>query len=86
MTTNSRKDSQHHCCCGPPDRRAPELPIGALAASRAARLADVRKQYHFWPGESGLDAWDVDRLVALSRALPVTAVDVSTIAEVDTVY
>jgi hypothetical protein len=46
----------------------------------------VRKQYHFWPGESGLDAWDVDRLVALSRDLPVTAVDVSTIAEVDTVY
>jgi len=23
----------------------------------------VRKQYHFWPGEHGLDAWDVDRLI-----------------------
>jgi hypothetical protein len=29
----------------------------------------VRKQYHFWPGEEGLDAWDVDRLIALSRDL-----------------
>jgi hypothetical protein len=46
----------------------------------------VRKQYHFWPGESGLDAWDVDRLVALSRDLQGVAVDVSTIADVDTVY
>ena len=46
----------------------------------------MRKQYHFWPGESGLDAWDVDRLVDLSRDLPVTAVDVSAIADVDTVY
>jgi hypothetical protein len=46
----------------------------------------VRKQYHFWPGESGLDARDVDRLVALSRDLQVVAVDVSTIADVDTVY
>jgi hypothetical protein len=52
----------------------------------AARLNDVRKQYHFWPGESGLDAWDVDRLVALSRDLRVVAVVVSTIADVDTVY
>jgi len=52
----------------------------------AARLDDVRKQYHFWPGESGLDAWDVDRLVALSRDLQGVAVDVSTIADVDTVY
>ncbi len=28
----------------------------------------VRKQYHFWPGAEGLDAWDVDRLVELSRS------------------
>jgi len=46
----------------------------------------VRKQYHFWSGENGLDAWDVDRLLALSRDLPVIAVDVSTITEVDTIY
>jgi hypothetical protein len=25
----------------------------------------VRKQYHFWPGEHGVDAWDVDRLIEL---------------------
>ena len=26
----------------------------------------MRKQYHFWPGTSGLDAWDVDRLIRLA--------------------
>jgi hypothetical protein len=46
----------------------------------------VRKQYHFWPGIDGLDAWDVDRLVELSRDLPITDVDVSTIGDVDAVY
>ena len=46
----------------------------------------VRKQYHFWPGESGLDAWDVDRLVALSRDFPITDVDISTIGDIDAVY
>jgi hypothetical protein len=46
----------------------------------------MRKQYHFWPGAMGLDAWDVDRLIVLSQEFPVTDVDVSTIDEVDTVY
>jgi hypothetical protein len=46
----------------------------------------VRKQYHFWPGEAGLDAWDVDRLFVLSRHLPVEEVQISTIGEVDSVY
>jgi hypothetical protein len=46
----------------------------------------MRKQYHFWPGAHGLDAWDVDRLIELSRGLPVIEVEVSSIAEVDTVY
>ena len=46
----------------------------------------MRKQYHFWPGESGLDAWDVDRLMELSRALPVEDVDLATIGEIDSVY
>ena len=31
----------------------------------------MRKQYNFWPGPVGLDAWDVDRLIELSRDLPV---------------
>ena len=46
----------------------------------------MRKQYHFWPGRDGLDAWDVDRLVRLSRDLPVTRVELTSIDEVDSVY
>jgi hypothetical protein len=46
----------------------------------------VRKQYHFWPGGHALDAWDVDRLIRLSRALPVEQVVVDDIAEIDSVY
>ncbi len=46
----------------------------------------MRKQYHFWPGEEGLDAWDIDRLVELSRELPVKDVDLASIDEIDSVY
>jgi hypothetical protein len=46
----------------------------------------VRKQYHFRPGEDGFDAWDVDRLVALSSTLPVRDSDLDSIFEVDTIY
>jgi len=46
----------------------------------------VRKQYHFWPGERGLDAWDVDRLIELSSALPVREVALDSIDEIDSVY
>jgi len=46
----------------------------------------VRKQYHFWPGERGLDAWDVDRLIELSSALPVRDVALDSIDEIDSVY
>jgi hypothetical protein len=46
----------------------------------------VRKQYHFWPGASRLDAWDVDRLVALTCEFPVKQVPVAEIWELDTVY
>jgi hypothetical protein len=46
----------------------------------------VGKQYHFWPGENGLDAWDVDRVIRLASDLPVEAVELSSIWEVDTVY
>ena len=49
----------------------------------------MRKQYHFWPAEKagdGLDAWDVERLIDLSYEIPVLEVDVSSIAEVDSVY
>ena len=46
----------------------------------------MRKQYHFWPGVSGLDAWDVGRLICLSREFPIIDLEVSTIGEVDNVY
>ena len=46
----------------------------------------VRKQYHFWPGEEGLDAWDVGRLMELSKDLPTEEVELASITEVDTVY
>jgi hypothetical protein len=46
----------------------------------------MRKQYHFWPGAAGLDAWDVDRLIALAAELPVIDVELSAIAEIDSVY
>ena len=44
------------------------------------------KQCHFWPGEHGLDAWDVDRLIELSRDLPVKDVDLASNDEIDSVY
>ena len=43
----------------------------------------MRKQYHFWPGAEGLDAWDVDRRLERSRDLPIIEVEVASIAEVD---
>jgi hypothetical protein len=46
----------------------------------------VRKQYHFWRGSTGLDAWDVDRLIRLSQGLPVVEIAVESVREVETVY
>jgi hypothetical protein len=46
----------------------------------------MRKEYHLWPGERGLDAWDVDRLIRLSAGLPVVDVPVESIGELDTPY
>jgi hypothetical protein len=46
----------------------------------------VRKQYHFWPGEHGFDAWDVDRLIELGKELPIRDVDLASIDEIDSVY
>lgn len=46
----------------------------------------MRKQYHFWPGEHGLNAWDVDRLVELTRDLPVEEVGLTDLLEIDSVY
>jgi hypothetical protein len=64
-------------------RRNPDL--GRNLASRL-RLVDMRKQYSFWPGNEGLDAWDVDKLIVLSHDLPTEKVDIDSIDQVDTNY
>ncbi len=46
----------------------------------------MRKQYNFWPGPEGLDAWDVDRLIAMSADLPVVKIPLSALTELDTAY
>jgi hypothetical protein len=43
----------------------------------------MRKQYYFRPSPAGLLAWDVDRLVELSRRFTVRAVRVTEIQELD---
>jgi len=55
-------------------------------ALEAALRQAIRAQYHFRPSEQGLLAWDVRRLVRLSRALPVQAVALGEIAELDQVH
>ena len=46
----------------------------------------MRKQYHFRPGARGLDAWDVDRLVAAVEGQPIEDVPLADITEIDTAY
>ncbi len=46
----------------------------------------MRKQYHFWPGERGLDAWDVDRLIELTKEAPIEEVALTDLPEIDSVY
>ena len=55
---------------------------GVVTTDGRDETVSVRKQYHFRPGATGLDAWDVDRLIELSRDLPIHYVDVSTIRAV----
>ena len=43
----------------------------------------MRKQYYFRESPQGLQAWDVDRLVRLSREFPVRAVALVDIPELD---
>ena len=43
----------------------------------------MRKQYHLRPSASGLLAWDVDRLIALTADLPQREVPLDTIRELD---
>jgi hypothetical protein len=50
------------------------------------KTVGMRKQYNFWPSEQGIDAWDVDRLIKLSRDLPVHDVPLDAITEIDSDY
>ncbi len=60
---------------------------GATLDAEIAKLAPVlRKQYSFWPSERGLLAWDVHRLIVLSRSLPIREVPLAEIAEFDAPY
>ena len=46
----------------------------------------MRKQYHFRPSAAGLRAWDVDRLVALTKHLKPELVPIASIRELDEPY
>jgi hypothetical protein len=64
------------------------IPLRELSSSLIpmVQTVRVRKQYHFWPGEQGLDVWDVDRLIELSSGLPIETVTLDSIDEIDTSY
>jgi hypothetical protein len=57
-----------------------------LTSTVNGRVIDVRKQYHFWRGDNGLDAWDDDLLFTLCAVLPVEVLRLADIPEVDSVY
>jgi hypothetical protein len=46
-------------------------------------MASIRPQYHFRKTKTGIDAWDVKRLISLSRDLPIDLVDPDNFAELD---
>jgi hypothetical protein len=46
----------------------------------------MRKQYYFRPSSAGVLAWDVDRLVQLSAALPRRRIALVSIRELDEVW
>jgi len=43
----------------------------------------MRKQYYFRPSPAGLQAWDVDRLITLTRNLPTREVALEQLGELD---
>lgn len=46
----------------------------------------VRRQYHFMPSERGLLAWDVHRLIRLSRHFERKRIALAEIREIDEIY
>lgn len=49
-------------------------------------MDSVRRHYYFRTNGDAFDAWDVDRLIALTRDLPVHEVPLESITELDTQY
>ncbi len=47
---------------------------------------DMRKQYHFCESKDGLLAWDVHRLICLTKGIQPCLVDLTTIRELDEPY
>ena len=46
----------------------------------------MRTQYHAQPSAGGVDAWNVARLIELSRDLPVKRIALDSVPQIDTVY
>lgn len=46
----------------------------------------MRRQYHFRPSPEGLQSWDVHKLIAKSKELPVIRIPLSEISELDENY
>src|SRR4051794_12215885 len=80
----ARRQLQQH---GPSSiqRQCPESMRRTAPKPRREKNA-MRKQYSLRPAADGFDAWDVDRLVRLARALPIERVPLDSIAELDEAY
>jgi hypothetical protein len=50
------------------------------------RSVAMRKQYYFRPSDRGYNAWDVDRLVGLTKDFPRSEVALSDIGELDEAF
>jgi len=80
-------DADELCC-----ERQPEDGYAALIARWNEMIAPdtdasgLRKQYHFRPSANGYYAWDVHRLIALAKDLPVMSIDLEDIAELNESY
>jgi hypothetical protein len=72
-----------------PASESPDVPLWVTypaARDGLRKTVRVRKQYSCWPSDQGIDAWDVDRLIQLSRDLPVSDVPLNGIREIDSDY
>src|SRR5689334_19576302 len=63
-------------------QRTPSFSAPGQQAIEAC-LLQMRKQYHFRRSDRGLMAWDVDRLVALTKDFPRINIPLSSIRELD---